>query len=811
MSYNWTTGTEYFGEAGNGEYTITLDSGDLPQKGRYILNLEWTHPHFDTVQDVLTINLNFDANLLLEAPDSPGLSIPSGYNGSFRIGFEDYLGSRIDTGVVDCNWSSYYSVTPVIGSPGSYLFWLNTTFVDMGEYVIEITGTAAYVLPQRYLLYVEVRELYTKVTYLQNVVDIPVGEAGSLTFEWTDVDHDTPMAGMNDSILCDWSGSYSIIETSPGLYNLTIFTTDTTSLGTYPVIVSFSGQTMQNHSIPIQVIVRSHTTLFLLEEPILQTPYGIDTFILVHYLDTDLGIGIDNSSNNVHVLVTTLDLPSLSYGVVDLGSGHYNITIPTSQWATVGWKNFSIQISWTGSVEKLQPKSLDASFRLIGTQTDLYLETAPVATYYLDNFTFSAIFYDVVNSTYISNATEAVSLSFTPVGVNPVTGDDFFLEITIDGPTVFYEFQLNSTHLEGVGMFEVEIAFLWESGVLPLYENQTINVFLMVLERPTYIDYTQVPPTAYGEDANLVFSFVDSLRTERIADSPSLSIDINEGGISWSYSFDSDTKEFTIVIDTSSLGGLGQITLHLNITWTGTPFYADVQNQEFVVIVLLRSSQLTHLPFAPGQWGNNVTIEFVYTDITSGTTTGMVGTLTLNIGVSFYTVTPGADGFFTVVLNSSAFDPPGLYFINASIVYTGANYVSDAFEYFAFTVLERSTQMGYESPDNAPYLSNVTFVITYTDDSTGSGITGATVVVTSNPLTLVLGIDYWVTDSGLGEYLIEIDTFALGPPATYQLNVTVSYSGAPYYLSSLRTLSAIVIERPTQIRIIETPGNTPFL
>ncbi|MFW9797136.1 MAG: hypothetical protein ACFFE2_08860 [Candidatus Thorarchaeota archaeon] len=811
MSYNWTTGTEYFGEAGNGEYLITLDSGDLPEKGQYILNLEWTHPHYDTVQDVLTINLNFDANLLLEAPVSPGLSIPYSYNSSFQIGFEDYLGTRIDTGSVDCNWSSYYSVSPVSGSPGSYLFWLNTTFVAMGEYVVEITGTAPFVLPQSYLLYVEVRELYTKVTYLQNVVTIPVGEAGSLTFEWTDADHDTPLTGFNDSILCDWTGSYSIIESSPGLYTLTIYTTDLTPLGTTTVNLGFSGARMQNHTISIQVTVRSHTTLFTLEEPILQTPYGVDTFILVQYLDTDLGTGIDNSSGFVHIDVTTLDLPILSYTVIDLGSGHYNITVPTSQWSTIGWKNFSVQISWTGSVQKLQSGSLDISFRLIGTQTDLYLETAPVATYYLDNFTFSAVFYDVVNSTYIDNSTGAVSLSFTPIGVNPVTGADFFFEIVADGSARYFEFQLNSTHLEGVGLFEVEIAFLWKSGALPLYENQTITVFLMVLERPTYVDYTQVPPTAYGEDADLVFSFIDSLTTNRISDSPSLIVDINEGGVFWSYLFDPGTNEFTITIDTSSLGGVGSIALHLNLTWTGTPFYADVSNQEFVVIVQLRSSQLTHLPFTPGQWGNNVTIEFVYTDIISGTTTGMTGTLSLDIGASFYTVTPGADGYFTVVLNSSAFGPPGLYYINASIVYSGANYVSDAFEYFAFTVLERSTQIGYESPDNAPYLSNLTFVITYKDDSTGVGIAGATVVISSDPLTLVSGTDYWITYLGSGEYLVELDTAALGPPATYQLNVTVSYSGAPYYRTSIRSLTGTVVERPTQIRIVKTPGNTPFL
>jgi len=810
MSYNWTTGTEYFGEGGNGEYLITLDTGDLPQKGQYILNLEWNHPYFDTIQEVLTINLNFDGVLNLEAPDSPGLSIPFGYNGSFQIGFEDYLGAPITTGIVDCNWSSYYSVTPVAGSPGSYQFWLNTSFVDMGEYVVEVTGTAPYILPQRYLLYVEVRELYTKVTYLQNVVSIPVGEANSLTFEWTDADHGTALTGLNNSILCDWAGSYSIDEISPGLYNLTIFTTDVTPLGTTSVKVSFSGAMMQNHTISIQVIVSSHSTLFTLEDPIMQTSYGVDAFILVEYIDTDLGIGIDNSSTNIHISVTTPDLPSLIYSVTDLGSGLYNITVPTSQWSTVGWKNFTIEISWTGVGEKFQTKSLDTLFRLIGTQTDLYLETAPVATYYLDNFTFSAVFYDVVNSTYISNSSGAVFLSFTPIGINPVSGNDFFVEIVIDGPSVIYEFHLNSTQLEGVGMFEVEIAFQWKSGFLPRYENQTINIFLMVFERPTYVDYTQVPPTAYGEDAYFVFSFVDSLRAERIADTISLNIDINEPGINWTILYDSGTREFSIIIDTSSLSGIGSVTLHLNLTWSGSPFYTDIQNHEFTVMVLMRSSQLTHLPFTPGQWGNNVTIEFVFTDTISGSTVGMLGDLTLDVDSDYYTVTMGADGHFTVILNSSILGDPGFYFINASIVYTGSNYVTDTFEYFGFTVLERLTQLGYESPDNAPYLSNVTFIITYIDDSTGSGITGAIVQVASAPLTLVLGTDYWITDMGLGEYLIEINSTSLGSPATYVLNVTASLVGAPHYQTSLRTLSANVVERPTQIRLLETPKNTPF-
>ena len=170
-----------------------------------------------------------------------------------------------------------------------------------------------------------------------------------------------------------------------------------------------------------------------------------------------------------------------------------------------------------------------------------------------------------------------------------------------------------------------------------------------------------------------------------------------------------------------------------------------------------------------------------------------------------------SDGHFTVILNTSVFANPNTYNINASIVYSGTNYVSDTYEYFAFIVLYRLTQIGYESPDNAPYLSNISFVITYIDDSTGLGITGASVLITSDPLTLVAGMDYWVTELGLGEYLIEVDSAALGAPSSYSLNVTVSYTGAPYYLTSLRTLTANVVERPTRIRIIETPENTPFL
>lgn len=818
MSYNWTTGTEYFSDSGTGQYTVTLDSGDLAQKGEYTINIDWVHPYFDAISDVLTVYLNLDAEIVLEVPDSPGLSIPSGYNESFRVRFEDDIGNPIDYGIVDCNWSSYYSVKPVTGSPGSYIFWLNTTFVGLGEYVIAVTGEASFILPQTYLVYVEVRELYTRIWYLQNVLEIPLGEASDFTVDWIDADHELPLIGLNNSIEVNWTGSYSVDEISPGTYNITMFTEDADTLGTYPVKVTLSGSLMQNQSFVIQVIVRPHNTFFTLDEPVGDTPYGEEVVILVFHLDTDFSTGTSNATGDLSISVTTPGIVGLQYVVSDstLGVGHFNITIQSGQWSTVGWKNLTIQISWTGPSEKYQTKTIQTTVRLVGTQTDLYLEVAPVATYYLDNFTFSAIFWDVVNSTPISNTTGNVLVSITPIGPqNPVSFNDFLISIIQEGPTsVFYRFELNSTHLEGVGSFNVEILFQWRSGRQPFYENRTLAVALLVLERPTYVDYGPVSSTPYGEEATYVFSYVDSLSTMKIRNSSSLLVSLNEGGVSWSLAYDSALRTFTLVIDTTSLGAAGQYNLHLNLTWVGEPFYQQIPSHTFSIIVTVRSTQLAHLSFAPEQYGNNVSIEFIFTDLVAQSTSGMTGLLSLNITKGWYTVSYLGNGHFVAVVNTSApdFGSDGVFSINASIVPSAPNF-ANAHEVFSFAVLKRSTQLRYESPDPTPYLDHVTFGIAYNDDSTGRGVTGAQIALdcTNSSQSLVLNSNYWLTELGSGQYLIEVNSTALGAIGTYFLNVTVSYTGAPYYQPASRNVNSRVSERDTQTLITQTPGETPFL
>ncbi|MHA2021206.1 MAG: hypothetical protein ACW96N_05795, partial [Candidatus Thorarchaeota archaeon] len=593
MTCNWTTGDQTFGDAGNGEYIITLDSGDLPSNGQWVIEITWNHPHYDSIVMYLTINLNYDASFILEDPESPGISVPKNYNSSFQVRFEDSLGNPIDYGVVDCNWSSYYTVIPVAGSPGSYLVWLNTTFVDMGEYVVEVTGEANFVLPQRYLIYVTIRELNTRATYVQNVLEIPVGEASSFTVEWVNADHDLPLTGLNDSITTTWTGTYSVDEVSPGLYNITIYTLDSDAPGTYPVEVSLSGYLMRNQTFTISVVIRSHSTLFTLDEPLQQTQFNEQVMVLVFFQDTDLQVGITNITGNVQITITSPEIGSVQFALVgsSLGDGHYNISIPSSQWGSAGWKNLTISVSWTGPVPKYVGQSFDTQVRLTGTATDIFLDQAPTAVYFQNEFSFTVIYYDVTNTTNISNNTLGYNVMLTiepQTAGHPVTQSDFVVAETGIGTGV-YEFRLDSSQLDATGTFIFRIGFLWPKGLSPLYENQTMTVTLVVLQKPTYIDFIPVPDTPYGELADLRFSYIDLLTTTRIGDSPQMTVSLLNGTVGYSYSYDSGDVSFLLRVDTSTLLGIGSYNLVLNVTWVGSPFYTP-RTLTYTVTVVQRAT-----------------------------------------------------------------------------------------------------------------------------------------------------------------------------------------------------------------------------
>ncbi|MCK5150761.1 MAG: hypothetical protein KAQ65_02925, partial [Candidatus Thorarchaeota archaeon] len=720
-----------------------------------------------------------------------------------------------------CNWTSTYNV----GEQGSgqYRFDLDTAGVPMGEYPVEVSGSAIYVEPQTMLMFVEVREIYNTISYSANQLSIPLGESDSFSITWYDTDNSQPIVGQALAINCNWTSfhsfgeqNYTIVESSPGVYDVTIFTEGDDPLTAvdefYTVIFDVELKDYQNHTFSIGVQVRRHNTQFILDSPIEQTPIGQDIVVLVFYQDTDLLQGITNGSGFVDLNISSPGVSSFAFssGVSSLGDGHYNITIPSNQWGTIGWKNLTLTISWT-SGDTYYSKVLNTQVRILGTDTDLYLETAPTATNYLNNFTFTVVYYDVINATKILNTTNNVFLTITPLtGGHSVTQSDFVV-VELGASPGTYSFELNASLLGSARTFIFQIDFMWSQGVTPLYENQTMTVTLVVLGISTYVDYIPVQSTPYGKTANFSFSYINSLTTQKIANSSQLIVGLVEGGVPFTVSYDSGTLTFTIHIDTTALG-VGSSFLNLNLTWIGEPFYEEAF-QAFTVNVVERNTQLSHISFVNPQWGDIVSMEFIYTDLISGTSIGMTGTLTLDAALfSFYNVTSLGNGHYLVELDTSYFASNGVFVINASIVYTGSNFAADAAESFSLSVIERITQIGYESPDPTEYQDFVIFSVTFTDDGTGSPIDGATVVVdcSNSSQTLVDSTNYWVSPLGSGQYRINVSSIALGNIGIFELDITVSLAGAPFYSTAMATVNTRVIQRTTQILITQTPGEIPF-
>jgi len=832
MTYNWTTGTEYMDDNGNGEYATILNTTQLGSNGKFVIRISWQRQYFDAVVQDLIIYVYYESHM--SSPQYPGVSGPKGWNISFNVYLEDQMGNPISNAPLSCNWSANaYTIYPITGSPGHYKVELNTSSVELKSYVVDITFAKEFYHTVTLSMYVTVHELYTSFTTSANYLPIPLGEAVSINLTYWDIDHDEPITGAVSNITANWTSyhslgdpNYTLTELGNGVYNMTFYTVNTDPLKSWTVAITVSRYGCQNHTIYITIEVRSHATSFTLDEPVSQTAYGSNITVLVYYYDADLDEGIANGTANGHNVLIYVVIPEVAspiYYVANAttGDGHYNITIPTAQWGSIGWKEFTVYVNWTGAEPKYENKTLTIRVRITGTQTDLYIGQSPGTIYYLDNITFTVIYYDVVNSTGIVNSTGLYpgNVHLYVVVLNPgetVSQSDFVIaEVDPAGSPGEYSFTLNSSLLMSYGTYQFRIYANWTRGQSPLYENKTMIVTVMIQSRPTYISFNPIPTTPYAEIGNLTFTFVDVLKNEFIRNSSSITVSIVEGNVIYSVVYlGDDTGKFVVMINASSWNNIGTFTFHLSVTWSGAPFYANQTYEAIQIVVIRRHTQLSHGGYQPVQYGNIIDIPFTFTDLESGSSSNMYGgIITLNDTLAgWYTVDDNGDGTYVVHLNTTILNGTGLFGISVHIAYTGTNFCNNATDFLYITVVGRSTQLGYEFPEDTPYLELVNISVSYSDDTTGAGISNALVVIScdTSAEVLVKDVNYWVQDNGNGWYLISISSVALGSVDTFAINVTISKSGSPYYQTRSKIINVNVVHRPVDLHFVKTPADVPF-
>ncbi|NHJ15142.1 MAG: hypothetical protein EAX95_15775, partial [Candidatus Thorarchaeota archaeon] len=828
MTYLWAGGPQgVVSNLGTGEYSVTLDTGDLPSNGQYNVSLQWTKAHYDSIVRTFTLNVIYTTELL--SSDAPGVDTPRGYDAELEVYFEDQASQPITGAIIASNWTmDTYTVTPVVGNPGYYALSFETDAVEIGTYAVEITASKDFYETRRIILSVQVRELFTSAIPSTSQLSLPVGYTTSFTITYTDTDHGVPISGAETSIRCNWSDihtfgdqNYTVAETSPGIYEVTIFSEDLDVLKSYRVNFYVESYGAQNHTFAITVVLRTHLTSFYLINPIDPTPYSGDVLIYVSYYDVDADVGIENGSlvgYNVQMTVQSSLAPSLSYVILNGTSpGEYIIVIPANQWGSIGAKDLTINAYWNGPTVKYFDRVILTGVTITGSPTDIFIGESPVMTPYGENVSFTIIYFDVGSASGVVNATGLypgnvhVYIDVLTPGQTLTQSLMIITEIDPIGTPGEYRIEFSTVYLSGIIGCELRIWFNWTKSAMPLYENKTILLTVYSTYRQAVVDWTPLPITPYDELVNLTLVYRDVLSGNPILNSGSLTINVPTYGFSIFYLGDA-TGEFVVQVNTALFASPGIHSFQVQITWSGSPYH---QNRTINILVNVREryTDLTHGSYTPIQFGETLTIVFTYRDLDDYTSVGMNGgTLTL-LGLSGYTYDDNGDGTYTVYLDTSVFGSLGTFTVNVEMEYVGTRFCTDASDFFYLTIIARRTQLTSELPELAPYLTQANLTVRYIDDTTGSGIVGASVYAycATSSQSLVLNSNYWIDDLGGGYYRIRISTVALGTFGTYTIQITVNWTGSPYYQQRIRNVVVEVSRRPASLTVSKSPLNTPFL
>ena len=228
---------------------------------------------------------------------------------------------------------------------------------------------------------------------------------------------------------------------------------------------------------------------------------------------------------------------------------------------------------------------------------------------------------------------------------------------------------------------------------------------------------------------------------------------------------DNSDGTYTILIDTNTLDdGLGRYFFEANLTWTGSPYYQNVTDVGFSIVVNPVSTTLNFaLPEGVTYYlGDTIYANITYSALEFGT--GIAGALVMtNWSLTLYSITEIDVGVYQMIINTSGLNAQLYTFeINA----TKALYLTQTIE---VDILLAAIPVQIEllfSPTNPVWGDVIEFQANVTDARTGAAIEGAYVNLTLD----IVGIDMiWVVDGlynctiptswlDAGEYTIRVQS-----------------------------------------------------
>ncbi|MHA3963835.1 MAG: hypothetical protein AM325_009860 [Candidatus Thorarchaeota archaeon SMTZ1-45] len=799
--YNLTIAASFFPE---GTYTITVTVN--PSDSRYaktqlVITFDYRPARSDLTANLYTVSTPYDHDITIV------------------LFYEDLdRGVGITTGDITSLDATIFDTHT---GGGYYDVLIDVSGLAVGTHVVNLEANAAGYDARSVTITIIITKIHTDAEPSLVSLDMPVGSTKIFYIDFNDLDNGVPINVATPTN--NWSTPANVVVTWTGItWEVSFTTTGSDALGTYIVWFNFdegSGNYYDGFC-EIEVVVRSHVTIFNLVSAIEPTPYNGIVNISLRYYDWDGKVGITDDSNILSRVWNQTNW--ITHTLVNDGSGYYTIQINATLFGQ-GVQNFIIYFDWIGPVQQFENKSTNASGNIIGIDSRLTLLQSSEPTPYLGSMLY--IFnYAETGGAGITNTSYGGGNVHIYVNFQGQIVDLGQITITEIDPVLQpgnYSISFSTTIFGRTGLIYMNVYINWTAGVAPFYTNRFDVISVRILPRDTVLSVVPPTPQAYGENATFSFTFEDVTggASVPIDDDPALdvSLSLSDYTLTWN----GGTHEFTISFNTSQFGApLGQKSFTLSVTWAGAPYYNNRTGRTVFVMVTTRQTVFDYQSPAPTAYLNNVTINLEWTDVSGAATRGIEGAMVTLFNAIFpipsvyYTVRDLGNGMYEVELNTTAYSNPADYELTIEMS-TSYFYLNNVSSMRILKVLYRSSLLSAEPIGPAPYNSSLVYILDFQDRLTLDTIGNDTLKVT---LTILNGSSWYFNiewKPAFQYYELTIETYnhpELVIGLEYTLRIQASYANqAPFYGSDdtyvffeLRTRSSIVT-------LVESPDPTPYL
>jgi hypothetical protein len=808
---------------GNGRYYLVIDTSYFPE-GSYTITVTVDDPFDNFALATLVISFSYQpAESQLSSPNYP--SVITAYQTDVTITLE-FRDIDRDLGIDGASITSNISISINPLGSGQYEVTLQVSALAKGTHGFYITADAAGYVQKTLEFTLTIRIAFTYAIPTVGALDIPVGNDPVFYVEYWDTDHDVSIDAAT-VVVSNWPHTPTITyEAGNQRYRIDFITFDTDILEQNRIVTfNFSkGENYQFGIFTISVTIRTHNTDFRLVSSVEPTSSTGIFNISVYYGDLDNGVGITNSSNLVIVSVVNSTFePSIFAIVPDIGQGDgfYIIQVPASQFG-LGTQNFNITFTWTGPVAKYFDSYVIATASLVGEDSTLVLILSAGPTAYLGVMNYTFFYGELFSGQGITNTSNPygdgnvhIYVSFQGISVD--TSQIDITELVSEPGN--YTIGFSTTIFDSTGLFYMNVYINWTAGVAPYYTNRLDVISVRVLARDTLLSVTPPTPTSYKENATFTFTFEDVTggSSDLILYDSKMNISMSMP-FSWSH----NAGTFTIKFNTTVYGSIGPDTFTLSVEWGGVPFYANRTGHVISITINYRQTVIDYQPPPPTQWGDIVSFNTTWSDVTGGSSIGITSaTLTLYdeaalIGSSFYNVTEHGSGVYQVDFDTTYYTTPGTNSLRVDLTPDVADwFFEDDQATQNFEVRYRATILSAEPLTRQPYNSTLTIILYYQDILTLDSIPDPGGDTTLDILTPGVWIYSYNWNPTFQYYEVTLETYNHGEfeiGTIYTLELLMSHSGfAPFYLPDNTFVSFQFRARISTLEPSESPLPTAYL